>query len=336
MEWPRPVITLHTVQTRPRRSCARTSISVAVSERCGSTVTRAGTSSCSGTRASRAARSISPASTGFIRSRTLATSTSGRVTSHSETAASPSVAVRADRISSPSSARPPAMPAMTPGRSSVTNVSREPPRWFSTSRLTSPGPIEPNSGIGTVDGHPSYDSGSSPASPARTSWTLATKPCTSPRRHDDHADGPVARASAWVSAASRSRNAVVSTISATLAAVDGSSMSRRVAMFGSSRCQRTRCPIVRASDSVNPQRVAISTAMASPTSLWSPVRPLPMSCSRAPTASRSGRSTSRTTSAALTHVSMLCRSTVKRCTGDDEPRSRTSAHSGSQWSTTPA
>ena len=57
--------------------------------------------------------------------------------------------------------------------------------------------------------------------------------------------------------------------------------------------------------------------------------PLPMSCSSAPTSSRSGRSTSRVSSAAAAAASTRWRSTVKRCQGWRCGSDRTRSHSGS-------
>ena len=45
------------------------------------------------------------------------------------------------------------------------------------------------------------------------------------------------------------------------------------------------------SDGHSPSRVPICVASSAPMTLWSPPRPLPMSCSRAPSTSRSGRDT---------------------------------------------
>ena len=78
-----------------------------------------------------------------------------------------------------------------------------------------------------------------------------------------------------------------------------------------------------------PIRVRIRAAMGAPTAEWSCApATLPMSCSRAPSSSRSGRSTSRTRPVARTTVSIRCRSTVCRWTGLRCGRLRTSAHSG--------
>ena len=55
-----------------------------------------------------------------------------------------------------------------------------------------------------------------------------------------------------------------------------------------------------------------SATIAIPTSVWSPGRPLPMSCSSAPSSSRSGRATRRVSPAAPAAASTRCRSTVKR------------------------
>ena len=55
--------------------------------------------------------------------------------------------------------------------------------------------------------------------------------------------------------------------------------------------------------------------MTSPATEWSPGQPLPMSCSRAATSSRSGRPTRRVRAEARTAVSTRCRSTVQRVHG---------------------
>ena len=240
------------------------------------------------------------------------TSTSGRVTSHSDTAASPSVAVRADRISRPSRASPPAIAGHDAGP-----VARHERQQRSTAVVLD---LELEV-VGAERADVGHRDGRRPAlvrlrsgvggPPARTSCTLATRPSTSPRRHDDHADGPVARASAWVSAASRSRNVAVSTISATFAAVDGSSMSRRVAMFGSSRCQRTSRPIgPRVGVVEPPARRRCRRPWRRPPRCGR--RDAPCRCRAGAHPRRAGRGgrRPRTSSAALTHVSMLCRSTV--------------------------
>ena len=98
---------------------------------------------------------------------------------------------------------------------------------------------------------------------ARASWPPV--PATSPRRQDDHAAGRWPGHRPAVSAARRSRNSAVSTISATFAAVDGSSMSRRVAMFGSSQVPAHEPADRAASAGSNPHRCRDVTAMASPT-----------------------------------------------------------------------
>ena len=56
-------------------------------------------------------------------------------------------------------------------------------------------------------------------------------------------------------------------------------------------------------------------AIGAPTMLWSPGRPLPTSCRKAPISSRSGRSTSRVYAVASYAACTRCRSRVKRCTG---------------------
>ncbi len=68
--------------------------------------------------------------------------------------------------------------------------------------------------------------------------------------------------------------------------------------------------------------------MISPATEWSPGQPLPMSCSRAATRSRSGRWTRRVNSEARTAVSMRCRSTVQMCTALRWGRQRTRSQSG--------
>ena len=113
--------------------------------------------------------------------------------------------------------------------------------------------------------------------------------------------------------------------------VAGSSMSRRVAVAGQQqvvahqRGRASRRPAAR-----TPSASAIAAAIGSPTSLWSPGQPLPMSCSSAATSSRSGRSTSRVSSAAAAAASTRWRSTVNRCQGWRCGSERTRSHSGQQ------
>ena len=78
-----------------------------------------------------------------------------------------------------------------------------------------------------------------------------------------------------------------------------------------------------------PIRAATSRAMVSPATEWSPGQPLPMSCSRAATSSRSGRPTRRVSAEARTAVSTRWRSTVQVCTGLRCGRQRTRSQSGS-------
>ena len=81
-----------------------------------------------------------------------------------------------------------------------------------------------------------------------------------------HASGPVAAASAIVSACSRSINSLEPlTASATVVTVIGSSRSRRVAVSGSSRWWRARAVIVATSVGPYPIRRAITAAMRAPT-----------------------------------------------------------------------
>ena len=90
---------------------------------------------------------------------------------------------------------------------------------------------------------------------------------------------------------------------------------------------------VSTSSSAKPRRVATVRASRAPAALWSTPsdsEPLPMSCSSAPTSSRSGRDTSRTSGAARTAASSRCRSTLKRCTALRCGRCRTRSHSGQQ------
>ena len=62
-------------------------------------------------------------------------------------------------------------------------------------------------------------------------------------------------------------------------------------MCGSSRWWRTTAPRTATSGSAKPSLRPICTANDSPTTEWSPPRPLPMSCSRLLISSRSGRAT---------------------------------------------
>ena len=125
------------------------------------------------------------------------------------------------------------------------------------------------------------------------------------------------------------------TASATMSMVIGSPRSRRVAVSGSSRCCRTTRYTISTSAAGSPMRSATPAAIGAPTVLWSPGRPLPMSCSSAHSTSRSGRDTSRAYAAALAAVSTRCRSIVKRCTGLCWGALRMRAHSGSQPVTRP-
>ena len=75
---------------------------------------------------------------------------------------------------------------------------------------------------------------------------------------------------------------VAARVSTTRVIVAGSSRSRRVAVCGSSRWWATIAPSSATSGSANPSRRAICWVTDSPTTEWSPPRPLPMSCSRAP------------------------------------------------------
>ena len=135
--------------------------------------------------------------------------------------------------------------------------------------------------------------------PRSTEWVRATRSAISAAFHSPQAAGPVASASASVSACSRSSISGVPTAAATAATVAGSSRSRRVAVSGSSRWWRTRVTRMSVSAGSKPSRGARSATTATPASVWSPGQPLPMSCSSAPTSSRSGRSTRRVKAAAL-------------------------------------
>ncbi len=83
----------------------------------------------------------------------------------------------------------------------------------------------------------------------------------------------------------------------------------------------TSCP-------ARPIRSPTWAAMAAPTTEWSASRPLPMSCSSAPSSSRSGRETVVASLPACTVVWTRCRSTVHTCTASRGGRSRTAPHSG--------
>ena len=63
----------------------------------------------------------------------------------------------------------------------------------------------------------------------------------------------------------------------------------------------------------SPSRSPIWVASAAPTSEWSASRPLPMSCSNAPSSNRSGRDTVVDSRAAWTVACTRCRSTVQVC-----------------------
>ena len=139
----------------------------------------------------------------------------------------------------------------------------------------------------------------------------------------------MARASASVRACSRSR---------VLRGADGGRHRRdrrRVVEVAAGRRVRQqqvvadeRRPGSRCRAASNPRRGARSATTATPASVWSPGQPLPMSCSRAPTSSRSGRATRRVKAAAFAAVSTRCRSTVNRWTGLRCGRLRTRSQSG--------
>ena len=160
--------------------------------------------------------------------------------------------------------------------------------------------------------------------------TRRARSATSPARHDVHAFGEVARASASVSTSSRSSVSTSGIRSTTYATVAGSSRSRVVATSASSRCQRTRPPTSvdlarrRSPSGRRPPRRA-----APPRREWSTSWPLPMSCSSAAAISTSGRETRRISRDASMQVSTRCRSTVNRCTTEACGSSRTRSHSGS-------
>lgn len=78
-----------------------------------------------------------------------------------------------------------------------------------------------------------------------------------------------------------------------------------------------------------PIRAAVSRAITSPATEWSPGQPLPMSCSSAATRSRSGRPTRRVRAQARTAASTRWRSTVQVWTGLRWGRQRTRSQSGS-------
>lgn len=139
----------------------------------------------------------------------------------------------------------------------------------------------------------------------------------------------MASASASVSACSSSRVEAVPTAVATELTVAGSSRSRRVAVSMSSRWWRTRVATTPTSCWSKPIRAAMSRAMTSPATLWSPGQPLPMSCRRAATRSRSGRWTRRVREEARTAASTRWRSTVQVWTGLRWGRQWTRSQSGS-------
>ncbi len=167
----------------------------------------------------------------------------------------------------------------------------------------------------------------SPASAAAARWTRSA---TRVARQLLHAAGPVASASASVRACSSSRTPTVPTASVITAMVAGSSGSRRIAVSTSSRWWRTSSAKVSTSCFGNPMRAATSRVITSPASEWSPGQPLPMSCRKAATSSRSGRATRRVIAAARAAVSTRCRSTVHRCTALRCGRQRTRSQSGSR------
>ena len=210
----------------------------------------------------------------------------------------------AARTSRPSMASTPATRANRPGRSAVMTETVVP----SASTTVSPRAITWRC----------WASGKSAvlsdawAPPSKWWSTRRTSSRTSSAFQVPHAAGPVASESASVSAASRWSRTGSTTSLATIAMVVSSEMSRRVAMSGRRRWLRHRSTSTAVSASSKPMRGPISAIIAMPTSVWSPGRPLAMSWRRAPTTSRSGRSTRSVSCAALADASSRCRSTVKR------------------------
>src|SRR6478735_7266817 len=205
----------------------------------------------------------------------------------------------AARTVSRCSARTPAAAGRTPGRSG---------RAMRSSTPTGSGPPSSDAGSGRVrrdrTGSPvrrasmarrscsasgASGSGAGGSSPARRAATRLTRSATREARQELHAAGPVARASASVRACRSSRVEALPTAVATERTVAGSSRSRRVAVSMSSRWWRTRVATTATSCLSKPMRAAMSRAMTSPATEWSPGQPLPMSWSRAAISRRAVR-----------------------------------------------
>ena len=238
-----------------------------------------------------------------------------------------SVRTCAERTESRCSASTPAIVENRPVRSGAATVTVQVTASSGSAR-TSSRPLSTSRAWSGVSGGGGGAGRPSSRSPARR-----TSSSTSPAFHSLQAAGPVARASATVRAASSSSDAWSPTAATTVSVVAGSSRSRRVAVSTSSRCWATTSSRVSTSASAKPRRAATVRASRAPAALWSTPsdsEPLPMSCSSAPTSSRSGRDTSRTSGAARTAASSRCRSTLKRWTALRCGRCRTRSHSGQQ------
>ena len=280
---------------------------------------------------SRAVGSTRPSTTASNRCRSTAGSTSGSATSHTETARASCgpAAGRADRGPLQGEHRRDVgeQPDPVRGDDGDPDPLRRPPR--------------PAAPTGAVPQHPGGVELRRPAAPpgsssAERGTTRAARSRTRPARQADQAFGAVARASASLSASSSAtRSASSRRRPATRSTVAGSSGSRVVAVWASSRCHRTSRATRSTPSGSKPIRVATARATGSPATLCSTRPPLPMSWSSAATSSTSGRDTSRISAEASMQVSTTWRSTVNRWTGEACGSSRIRSHSGSTAASTP-
>ena len=204
-------------------------------------------------------------------------------TVHTSSAIPSSVRTCAERTDSRCSASTPAMVANRPVRSGAATVTVQVTASSGSARTASR-PAATSALCAGVSG-----GGGGGGAPCRRSAVRRTRSSTSPAFHSLHAAGPVASASARVRAASSSSTSVVPSSSATAATVAGSSRSRRVAFSTSSRWCRTSSPMRRDVVGVEAHPRARRRRRAAPRPRCGrPAEPLPMSCSRAATSSRSG------------------------------------------------
>ena len=156
----------------------------------------------------------------------------------------------------------------------------------------------------------------SAASPCSRHAVRSARVRTSPDFPSVHAVGPVARASASVSATSRPSTSIEPTACATASMVTTSPRSRRVATSGSSRWWRTSVARTSTSSGGKPMRVASGTRHLDP--VGRPGR----AAGPPPAAGRSG-STRSTRDAAIATVSRRCRSSGEPVVGVRCGRHRT-------------